>query len=101
MSITCEELKRILEELKRKPEELNQNNIPLEGKCPGVYFLFNKDDLVYIGHSWDCFLGVAENTRKDNAKNFTSWNFIHIEDKTQRIDFKNQLIRKINTKYNE
>ena len=81
-------------------DELKRSWFALTGKCSGVYFLFNNDDLVYVGESWNCFLGVAENTKKDNFKEFTNWNFIHIEDDTQRRDLKKQIISKYQTKYN-
>lgn len=82
----------ILEELKR----LERN--ALKGVCSGIYLLFNNDELVYVGQSWNCFLGVAEQTRRD--KIFTSWNFTHIEGETQRRDLKRQLIEKYRPKYN-
>ena len=87
MSINLEELKRV--------------SYPLAGACSGVYFLFNKDELVYVGQGWNCFLRVAEHTRKDNFKEFTSWSFIHIEDETHRKDLEKQLRKEINTKYNK
>ena len=82
-------------------EELKRKSVSLAGACSGVYFLFNKDDLVYVGQGWNCFLRVAEHTRKDNFKEFTSWSFIHIEDETTRKDLEKQLRKEINTKYNK
>jgi hypothetical protein len=38
------------------------------GVEPGVYFLFDevkKEKPVYVGSSWNCFLGVADRTRKE------------------------------------
>lgn len=40
------------------------------------YLLFREDRLVYVGQSWNCFLAVTEQTRKDRAKLFDSWGFI-------------------------
>jgi len=77
-------------------EELKKNNFPLMGACSGIYFLFNKDDLVYVGQGWNCFLRVAEHTRKEkiNRIEFTHWSYIPIEDETQRRSLERQLIRK-------
>lgn len=74
------------------PKELKQNRSPLKGACSGVYFLFNNDDLVYVGESWNCFLGVAEHTIREPSRfiEFTSWSFILEEDETKRRDLKRQ-----------
>lgn len=49
-----------------------------------TYQLFDKTDLVYVGEGWNCFLRVAEHTRKESEKVFTSWNFMPIEDEKER-----------------
>jgi excinuclease UvrABC nuclease subunit len=82
-------------------EELKRNGSQLTGACSGVYFLFNNDDLVYVGEGWNCFLRVAEHTRKDRFKEFTSWNFIHMKDKMQRKDLERQVKREFKPKYNK
>lgn len=65
-------------------EELRTGSIPVSGACSGVYFLFNNNELVYIGEGWSCFLRVAEHTRKESDKKFTSWNFLPISDEQER-----------------
>jgi len=86
MTMSMDELKR----LKRDK---------LTGVCSGVYLLFNNDELVYVGESWNCFLGVAEQTR-DESKTFTSWAFIPIEYNTARRDLKRQFISEYTPTYN-
>jgi len=81
-------------------DELKQNRNLLTGVCSGVYLLFNNDELVYVGESWNCFLGVAENKTKKNNKEFTSWTFIPIDDETKRRDLKKQLIQEYTPTYN-
>jgi len=48
--------------------KLLETSNKLEGNCSGVYFLFNGEELVYIGKGWNCFLRIAEHTRKDSDK---------------------------------
>ena len=79
-------------------KKLKQNCFPLTGVCSGVYLLFNNDDLVYVGQSWNCFLMVAEQTRTE--KIFTSWNFIPETDEIKQKDLKKKLITEYNTQYN-
>ena len=64
-------------------EELIQNSIKLEGNCSGIYFLFYEKELVYIGRGWNCLLRVAEHTRKETDKLFTSWNYIPVKDEQE------------------
>lgn len=87
-------------------KELVRSSIPLNGDCSGIYFLFNNDELVYIGCGWNCFLRVAEHTREDMI--FTSFQFIeYIEDEQKYVtreeeliaEFKKQFKKK--PKYNE
>lgn len=72
----------------------------LEGNVSGVYFLYDQDELVYIGKGWNCLLRVAEHTRKDSNKIFTSWKFIHIEDKSEYTSMERDLIQRYRPKYN-
>jgi len=46
-----EVLKKLLDESRK-----------LEGNCQGVYFLFDGEELVYVGKSWNCLLRIAEHT---------------------------------------
>jgi len=84
-------------------EELKQKMFPIAGACSGVYFLFNKNELVYVGEGWNCFLRVAEHTRKDKKrfKEFTGWTFISIDDKMKRKDLEKKIRKEIKTKYNK
>jgi len=75
--------------------------IPVSGVCSGVYFLFNNDALVYIGEGWNCFLRVAEHTRKESEKVFTRWNFIPIEDEQERIALERALRDQFKPIYNK
>ena len=43
---------------------LRTNAVQRLGNVSGVYFLFDGDELVYIGQGWNCLLRVAEHTRK-------------------------------------
>ena len=69
----------------------NRPKIPLAGSCSGVYFLYNGDELVYIGQGWNCVLRVAEHTRKDSDKVFTHWSFFPVENESERKDLERQL----------
>jgi len=74
--------------------------VPLQGNCSGVYFLFQGDQLVYIGEGWNCFLRVAEHTRKDSDRVFTHWSFLPVEDKGQRRDLERKLRAKYKPRFN-
>jgi len=76
-------------------------SIKLEGHCSGVYFLFDGNELVYIGKGWNCFLRVAEHTRKDSNKIFTSWNYVHIDDKNEYGMLERELIKSYKPRYNK
>ncbi len=80
---------------------LRNEGIRLDGNCPGLYFLFDNDELVYIGKGWNCLLRVAEHTRKDSDKIFTSWNYIEITDKQEYSKLEKELIVKFSPKYNK
>jgi len=74
--------------------------IELQGNVPGVYYLFDHGELVYIGMGWNCLLRVAEHTRKDSEKRFTSWKYTEILDKKKRTETERRLIRHYRPKYN-
>lgn len=74
--------------------QLGRNSIPVRGVCPGVFFLFQDNELVFIGHSWNCFLGVAEKTRKENPKTFNRWSYIQVDDEIERATLARTLIAK-------
>jgi excinuclease UvrABC nuclease subunit len=73
----------------------------ISGVVSGVYFLFDNNHLVYIGQGWNCFLRVAEHTRKESDKKFTHWNFIPISDEKERKEVERDLRRTLNPKYNK
>ena len=76
-------------------------SIKLDGNLGGVYFLFNNDEMVYIGKGWNCLLRVAEHTRKDSDKVFDSWNYIEIDDSATRGKGERELINKYKPMYNK
>jgi len=82
-------------------KSLRSSSKLLEGNCSGVYFLFYGDDLVYIGKGWNCLLRVAEHTRKESDKVFTSWNYIPIENKDEYNALEKELIKIYQPKYNK
>ena len=82
-------------------EELLKTSKKLEGNYSGIYFLFEGDELVYIGKGWNCLLRVAEHTRKDSDKKFTSWNYISVDDINEYNRIERELIKKYNPKYNK
>jgi excinuclease UvrABC nuclease subunit len=80
--------------------KLKETAKKLEGNTPGIYFLFDNDELVYIGKGWNCFLRVAEHTRKDSTKIFTSWEYIQIDDEAKYGELEKQLIKQYRPRYN-
>jgi excinuclease UvrABC nuclease subunit len=81
-------------------DDLRRNAIPLKGANSGIYVLFENDELVYVGEGWNCLLRVAEHTRKDSTKVFTSWNFVAVSDETERKALELELRIKFRPKYN-
>ena len=79
---------------------LSSSSSPLMGNVSGVYVLFHNDDVVYVGQGWNCFLRVAEHTRKDSDKIFTHWNFVEISSELERKLFERELINEYRPKYN-
>jgi hypothetical protein len=65
MGTLCYDRKMTHKDIASFIEEHRGKSIPLSGACAGVYFLFDKDKLVYVGQGWNCFLRVAEHTRKE------------------------------------
>ena len=81
--------------------QLRNEAIQLQGACPGVYLLWSREQLVYVGEGWNCFLRVAEHTRRDSNKAFLTWNFIPIDDKGKRKSFERDLRRQRRPRYNK
>ena len=65
-------------------DALRKQAVPLTGTEPGVYLLFRGDRLVYVGQGWNCFLAVAEQTRKESPKIFDRWSYIREPDEQAR-----------------
>lgn len=82
-------------------EVLKQRAVPLSANEPGVYALFREDLLVYVGQSWNCFLGVAEQTRKENPKQFDRWTFIREPDEEARKARVKVLVLEHSPEYNK
>ncbi len=87
--------------MKPNLEELERTSHHVSGACSGVYFLFLNSELVYVGQGWNCFLRVAEHTRKDSDKIFTSWNFVPISDEQERKALEQDLRKVLKPKYNK
>ncbi len=87
--------------MKAKIDALQVTSQPLTGNCSGVYFLFDEHELVYVGQGWNCFLRVAEHTRRDSDKIFTNWNFIKIKSEKERKQFEQEVINRFKPKYNK
>lgn len=83
------------------PQKILTTASEVVGNCPGVYFLYDGENLVYIGQSWNCFLGVAENTRKESSKVFTRWSFVHVESEDERKHLVRELKKRYPTIYNK
>lgn len=81
-------------------EALRQSSLQTVGHTSGVYFLFQENELVYIGEGWNCFLRVAEHTRKDSDRVFTHWNFVPIESKEERKALERELRKQHRPKFN-
>jgi excinuclease UvrABC nuclease subunit len=81
-------------------EELQRESINVTGACSGVYFLFHDTELVYVGQGWNCFLRVAEHTRKESDKVFTSWNYMPVADEQERKALERNLRGVLKPKYN-
>jgi excinuclease UvrABC nuclease subunit len=80
---------------------LRQSSKETVGHESGVYFLFHGEELVYIGEGWNCFLRVAEHTRKDSDRVFTHWNFVPVESKDERKALERALRNQYKPKFNK
>lgn len=82
-------------------EALRLSSHETAGHQSGVYFLFYGEELVYIGEGWNCFLRVAEHTRKDSDRVFTHWNFVPVESREARKALELALRRRYKPKFNK
>ncbi|WP_194724933.1 hypothetical protein [Noviherbaspirillum malthae] len=72
--------------------QLARTSAGVRGTCPGVYFLFQDRELVYIGHGQNCFLEVAHHTGKETAGIFNRWSFVRVDDASERMSLAHSLI---------
>jgi len=84
-----------------KPSSLRRAAAALVGNVSGVYFLFEGDELVYIGEGWNCFLRVAEHTRKESTKKFTHWSYLEIPSRSERKIVERTLRAQYSPRYNK
>ena len=82
-------------------DELLRNSIKLEANCSGIYFLFDGNELVYVGRGWNCLLRVAAHTRKNVDKVFTSWNYLPVKNEKEYRELEKELINKYSPKFNK
>lgn len=80
---------------------IKNNALAKNGNVSGIYFLFDNDELVYIGQGWNCLLSVAEHTRKESDKVFTHWNYIEIQSEIERKNQQRELRKKYSPKFNK
>lgn len=66
----------------------------------GIYFLYDGDNLVYIGQSGNIFERVGRHI-KDNVKKFDNWEYQIVEDKEERNNLEGYLIKVFKPKYNQ
>ncbi len=83
------------------PNALRASACPLEGNVSGVYFLYDEDELVYIGQGWNCLLRVAEHTRKESDKRFTHWSFVAVASESERKALERELRLMHSPRYNK
>jgi excinuclease UvrABC nuclease subunit len=87
--------------LEPEPKLLRSAATVLQGNVSGVYFLYDGEELVYVGQGWNCLLRVAEHTRKDSEKTFTHWSFVAVESESERKELERRLRVKHSPKYNK
>lgn len=89
--------------MEKEIAELNQPNMHKMSDCPGLYFLFDEEQLVYIGSGWNCLLRVAEHTRREPQRRvkFTKWNYIEIPGEAGYKAEERRLIRKYQPRDNK
>ena len=80
--------------------ELQRTATPLRGACAGIYFLFDGEEVVYVGQSWNCQLRVGEHTRRDSQKKFLKWNFMPVDAAQDRTSLERSLIDELKPRFN-
>lgn len=72
----------------------------------GVYLLYDKDELVYVGQTNDVYRRISEHSSGrvkpgQEIKQFSDWRYIDCDDEDLRTDIEYLLITLTNPKYNE
>ena len=83
------------------PRALRAGATLLSGHVAGIYFLYDGEELVYIGRGWNCFLGAAEQTLKDSDKRFTHWAFVPVEPDSERRALQRELVKQHSPRHNK
>lgn len=78
-------------------KDFKTNNIKVKPKR-GIYFLFNKGDLVYIGQSEFIEKRIFDHV---GSKNFDSWNYIEYSKETSLNEIEADFILKYKPFYNK
>lgn len=66
----------------------------------GIYFLYNDDELVYIGKSQNIFQRIGSHI-KEGIKEFNNWDYQEIDNENERSELEGYLINVFKPKYNE
>lgn len=66
----------------------------------GIYFLYNDDELVYIGKSQNIFQRIGTHI-KEGIKEFNNWDYQEIDNENERSELEGYLINVFKPKYNE
>lgn len=69
----------------------------------GVYFLYDGDEIVYVGKSGDIYRRIYEHSSgraKGEKKKFDSWKYVRIDDEDERAEFEEICINMFRPKYN-
>ena len=66
----------------------------------GLYFLYDNDDLVYIGKSANIFYRIGTHIQ-EGVKDFNNWEYQIVEDEIERSNLEGYLIEIFKPKYNQ
>lgn len=69
----------------------------------GIYFLFDGQEIVYVGQSSDIFRRIYEHSSgrsKGKNKKFDTWEYFEINEESERLRTENLLISALKPKYN-
>ena len=92
--------KKLVPKLPVSVVEMRENLIPINGSFgAGVYFLFNREELVYVGVSNNIFVRIVTH-RNDQSKKFDHIFFIYENDRQRRLALERAYIRSYSPKFN-